>query len=1106
MKPKMGDCAVSPRLWSRTLPGVVGLALLGALALPRPALAADFVPSGGDWRTLTTRHFWVHYPSELREVALKTAQYAEESHAVLGSMFHREDDRTHVTILDTEDTTNGFATPYPDSSLTFWVTPPSPEEDWYVGRYDNWLKMIIAHEYTHVLHLRSATGPGQINGWINASVLRFLLPEFAVLLQLDFLPNFLKEGLAVFQESALTGGGRAIEGQFDMVLRRQFLEGAPFSIDKASGNYALEWAPGGALYSYGTIFHKYLAAKGGIDQAVRISDRLGEFPWAGINVASLRATGKPMYRLWDDAVAFFRDRYARQVEAIRRRPLTASRLLTTTGRNHRHPHWLDAATLLYTQSPLEDEVGVVRHDLATGKTRFVLAKSSRKDFRVVPGGKKLVFYGAGESPRLTSFTDAFTHDLEAGATRPLTRGLRASCPAPHPDGRTLVVLNGGGRNDLAMLDPEGKVQWRLKGPMLGSFASPVWHPDGRRAVLVQWQEGRTNLVWLDAETRKLTPVVPDDAVQIAPCVSPDGRWVVYASDRTGVMNLHAIRLADGARFQVTNVLGGAFDPEVSPDGRQLAFVDYGPKGYDVHVMPFDPASFTPEGKGRGEGLFRGLDGDPVVMKPLQASSAQASASVTDILSDAPYNPLQSLQPRLVWPFAFFDHTTTLLRDLRLPGGDLGGFGHYMALRGYGEDALRRQFWFASLGVTSSLQPDAPMTPFIQGAFQTDEWDPTLAISYSQVSEPSLIVNGGRVSQPLLAVDSSGKVLAQYLPGDTLTPTLFQARTTQSAVGSVQLDPPPNFLISPWQDGMTTKIGFEWKRLSSSVMLASQSIPDALLIEGQATSLTGQSFPVLVPAQVPPSDFYIARVNLLGNSAFRPGRPISLTDGALWNVGLERTLPQVSVGGATLGSMLGYTRAFADWRRYVALPGRHVLAFRGFAGTIFDDRAEVPYARNNFGWYAADLASSVTQADPNAQLLMGRATSTALYDLQDLRVLQDSPDRKLPLRGYAVGAQTPVGQHAAFGSLEWRIPLGEIMTGPGTVPVFIERLSLAPFVDLARVWTLFAESQDMWGVGAELRTHVTLAQGIPSQLRLGYGRGLHPSLGAHQLILGLGANF
>lgn len=1092
------------RSWCRPVIAVAALVIscLGSL----PAWAADFVPAGGEWRTLTTAHFWVHYPAELREVALKAAQYAEESHEVLGPLFRREDDRTHVTILDTEDTTNGFATPYPDSSLTFWVTPPSPEEDWYVGRYDNWLKMVIAHEYTHVLHLRSATGPGQINGWINASLLRFLFPEFAVLLQLDFLPNFLKEGLAVFQESALTGGGRALEGQFDMVLRRQFLEGAPFSIDKASGNYALEWAPGGALYSYGTIFHKYLSAKGGVEQAVRISDRLGEFPWGGINLASLRATGKPMYQLWDEAIAFFRERYETQVEAIRRRPVTTSRAVTTTGRNHRHPHWLDAETLLFTQSPLEGDAGVVRQHLPSGNQEFVLAKSSRKDFRIVPGGKGLVSYGTGENTRLTGFNDSFRHDFFESKSKPLTRGLRASCPAPHPDGRTLVVLNGGGRNDLGMLDPDGKLLWRLKGPMLGSFASPAWHPDGRRAVVVQWTEGRTNLVWLDAETRTLKPVAPDDAVQIAPSFSPDGKWLLFASDRTGVMNLHALRLADGARFQVTNVLGGAFDPEVSPDGRQLAYVDYGVAGYDIHVMPFLPAKFQPETRERGEGVFRKLAGDPAVVRPLRPATAASATVASPVLAEGDYNPLQSLQPRLVWPFAFFDHSNnTLLRDLRLPGGELGGFGSYMAVRGYGEDALRRHFWFASLGLTSSFVPDTPVTPFIQAAYQNDVLDPTLGLSYVQVSEPSLTVNGGRINQPLLLVDGQGGLLAQYQPNDLTTPTLYQVRTTHTLVGSVQLDPPPSPLINPWMDGLTTKFGVEWKRIGSSVMIASQSVPDAVLVEGRLNTTSGDAFAALVPVTTPPTDFYLARFNVMGNSAFRPGRPISTTDGTLWNVGLERTLPQLAAGAVSLGSTLGYSRAFADWRRYLPLPGRQVVAFRGFAGTLFDDRDDVPYALNNFGWYAADLGAGVTQ-DPNTNLLLGRATSTALFDLQDLRVLQDSPDRRLPLRGYGVRNETPVGRHAAMASLEWRVPLGELMAGPGTVPVFLERLSLAPFIDWARVWNVWAQSQDMVGAGLEFRTHVTLAQGIPSQFRLGYGRGFHPVLGGHQLILGIGANF
>ena len=73
-----------------------------------------------------------------------------------------------------------------------------------------------------------------------------------------------------------------------------------------------------------------------------------------------------------------------------------------------------------------------------------------------------------------------------------------------------------------------------------------------------------------------------------PAWTPDGGQVVFRSDRDGVSNLYALRVADCALRQVSNVLGGAFTPDVAPDGRQLTFASYSARGSDVHVIfPID---------------------------------------------------------------------------------------------------------------------------------------------------------------------------------------------------------------------------------------------------------------------------------------------------------------------------------------------------------------------------------------------------------------------------------------------------------------------------------------------------------------------------------------
>src|SRR5207237_3370615 len=64
--------------------------------------------------------------------------------------------------------------------------------------------------------------------------------------------------------------------------------------------------------------------------------------------------------------------------------------------------------------------------------------------------------------------------------------------------------------------------------------------------------------------------------------------VLWSSDRTGIYNIFALEVATGRTFQVTNVLGGAFQPVVSPDRRTLVFTGFSAVGYDLCTIPYAP--------------------------------------------------------------------------------------------------------------------------------------------------------------------------------------------------------------------------------------------------------------------------------------------------------------------------------------------------------------------------------------------------------------------------------------------------------------------------------------------------------------------------------------
>lgn len=89
-----------------------------------------------------------------------------------------------------------------------------------------------------------------------------------------------------------------------------------------------------------------------------------------------------------------------------------------------------------------------------------------------------------------------------------------------------------------------------------------------------------------AEPKRLTedPGLDYDAV-----FSPDGRWVVYCSERRGGPDLYALDLKNGGQPRLL-IDDEAMEDQVafSPDGRTLAFVSDRDGSADIFVIPFAP--------------------------------------------------------------------------------------------------------------------------------------------------------------------------------------------------------------------------------------------------------------------------------------------------------------------------------------------------------------------------------------------------------------------------------------------------------------------------------------------------------------------------------------
>ncbi|MET9311113.1 amidohydrolase family protein [Kribbella sp. NPDC003505] len=102
------------------------------------------------------------------------------------------------------------------------------------------------------------------------------------------------------------------------------------------------------------------------------------------------------------------------------------------------------------------------------------------------------------------------------------------------------------------------------------IASPTVSPDGR------WLAFRAlNAIWVASTDGKAQPrkVVADGYFNSDPDFSPDGRTLLYASDRDGTADLWLHDLATGTDTKLSGLPGAQTAPRFAPDGQRIAYQD-----------------------------------------------------------------------------------------------------------------------------------------------------------------------------------------------------------------------------------------------------------------------------------------------------------------------------------------------------------------------------------------------------------------------------------------------------------------------------------------------------------------------------------------------------
>jgi serine/threonine-protein kinase len=225
--------------------------------------------------------------------------------------------------------------------------------------------------------------------------------------------------------------------------------------------------------------------------------------------------------------------------------------------------------------------------LADGRSRDDVSlprQANLEDPAISPDGRRVVLRITNEGDDV----DVWLLDRDQGTLTRFTTEGRTFMPAWTPDGSRIAYAVATGANDsvpaaIYWRAADGSGDAELLMATDDAIAPLGFLPDGSQLLVQGWgREGlRSDIGIFTLGDSTVRWIVSTEFRETHGRVSPDGRWLAYASERSGQFEVYVEALSGQAgRVQIST--GGGMAPRWSPDGRRL-YYSPGAGGGNGHV-------------------------------------------------------------------------------------------------------------------------------------------------------------------------------------------------------------------------------------------------------------------------------------------------------------------------------------------------------------------------------------------------------------------------------------------------------------------------------------------------------------------------------------------
>ena len=642
-----------------------------------------------EWRTIETDHFRLNFPQELSPIAQKAARYLEEAHTLLSPfLLWTPQAKTNVLLMDNQDQANGLTAPAARIGIILWAALPFSESE--NAFYDDWLRLLVIHEYTHFLNMDPTRGI-----W---KPLRLVFGDS--LLPNAILPPWMLEGLAVNAETRFTAAGRGRSSFYEMVLRAAILEKTLntdhfVTLDRVHGENP--YYPGGNTRY---IFGYYLTREVSFEKmgilSYNSSYRIPFF----INGNLENTLSTSWNDLWDEWLKKTQKRISQDLAMLQAQATTQEIPLTL--RKHTLSNDItgvaaspDGNLLAFTRASTEarqglyllrlNDAGTAPQNLAEKMPERLNDKLSGVGIAFTPDSKSLVYSRLRRLDIYTSYFDLEVYDLQSQSSYWLSEGGRFRDPHLSPDGKWIVFtfnepgITGLGLAPLIAREEAGRTLYQL-GPVQRIYrpslydhvANPKFSPDGEKIYFSFHPHGKSqeDILAFDRRTQKIDSVISDGHYNRFPTFHPNGD-LYWISNQTGTDNLFHLSSKPASSPQLaTNMQTGIFFPTFGPllsDGTAEGAPSF------FQNAPLYASVFTTQGWGLSQILPLQKPVEPQKVTLASPPLPEGRSAPVDLIPDEnpyptrAYSVFPSLLPRMWTPLLGVDSFGATL------GGEVLGF-------------------------------------------------------------------------------------------------------------------------------------------------------------------------------------------------------------------------------------------------------------------------------------------------------------------------------------------------------------------------------------------------------------------------------------------------